>query len=78
MGVGRCRPTIFIDDFQVLGDGIGDINFIARTDRIAGVEIYNSPWQAPPQFLTTLGSCGTIAIWLQRVYRTPKAPGDRR
>ena len=76
VSVGRCSPEVYIDGWQLQRSDVGDIDLIARTDRIAGVEVYNSPSRTPAQFHSPTGSCGSVVIWLRRQYKPPKRPAD--
>ena len=59
---GQCRPSIWVDGMQLMGDD--SIDNIVRPSEIVGIEIYKSPGETPPQFAGTGGGgCGTIVVW---------------
>ena len=43
----QCEPLTFIDGVRLTR---ADFNTLVRPDRIAGVEVYTSPVQVPPEF----------------------------
>jgi hypothetical protein len=55
-----CLPLYFVDGIAVAST---DIDRIARPDRIAGLEVYSSPTQIPPEYNRRGSACGVIAMW---------------
>lgn len=64
---GFCRPDIWVDGTAVsygdMKDSTSDNLESVQVREIAGIEIYRGANQAPPQYNTALGACGTILIW---------------
>jgi hypothetical protein len=68
---GRCLPAIYIDNikFEVLD--AGDLDRWIVPEAIGGIEIYETPTEAPVQY-QTLNGCGVVVIWTR--IPPPKPP----
>ena len=66
---GECSPAVWIDGQMVHqgSSGPGDqgpafLDQLIQPDRVAGVEIYNSPSSVPVQY-NLFAACGVIVFW---------------
>ncbi len=60
---GNCVPTIYLDGTPLHAFSIGDLDTMVQPEYIAGIEIYSSAAEAPPQFVDFSTGCGSIVIW---------------
>lgn len=70
---GYCRPNFYIDGTKIDNDAALDLDMLVHPNAVAGIEIYTSPGDTPPEFQSGLSSCGAIAVWTQvpKTRRTP-------
>jgi hypothetical protein len=63
MGVGFCRPNVYIDGFRIEGGG-SDLDMLVQPTNVVGFEVYRSPMTAPAQYApTSANACGVILVW---------------
>lgn len=62
---GYCTPSLYLDGFPMHGMGIDDLDMLVPPDRVQGIEIYNSPTNAPAEFISPFAQCGAIVVWTQ-------------
>jgi len=62
IGVGRCRPAVFVDGMWMMGVGADEIDSFVSPDDIAGIEVYSSTF-VPGEFQPEFNGCGSIVIW---------------
>lgn len=60
LGVGRCPMRVYLDGVAIDGFVIDDL---VRPADVEGVEVYRSPYEAPPQYSTRSNTCGIVLIW---------------
>ena len=64
-----CPAAVFIDGARVLGEGRGAdqgivlIDELVPPDLVAGIELYRTGFDAPPQFQSLNGTCPVVVIW---------------
>jgi hypothetical protein len=62
---GMCEPDIYVDGMYMIGMSTNDLDMMVHPDQVAGVEVYTSPVEAPPDFQMGKNTCGVIAVWTQ-------------
>lgn len=61
---GGCVARTFIDGVRVAQDDGFSLDDVLTPDRIAGVEIYPRPLEAPPQYRDAMPpQCGVVLFW---------------
>jgi hypothetical protein len=65
-GGGRCQPNIYVDGAAYRNFSASDLDNMVHPDRIAGLEVYESALQAPPEFQDPFSNCGSIVVWTKR------------
>lgn len=71
---GQCVARTFIDGVRIAqADGVS-VDDLLTPDRIAGVEIYPRPLEAPPQYRDAIPpQCGVVLFWTKE----PQVDGER-
>jgi hypothetical protein len=64
----RCDAAVFLDGVRVLGhlpkgEGYVAIDDIVNPAQIAGIEVYRTGFDAPPQFQALTSGCAVVVIW---------------
>jgi hypothetical protein len=70
MGRFNCTPTIYINGLRMISERVDetqDLERWMRPDEVDGVEIYENPNQAPPQYQG--GDCTTVLFWKKTTIR---------
>lgn len=59
-----CTPTYYLDgkELQNIVES-QDLEFYVEADDLAGVEVYDSATDTPPQFRDPFSDCGSIVMW---------------
>ncbi|WP_420127796.1 carboxypeptidase regulatory-like domain-containing protein [Longimicrobium sp.] len=65
----RCVPTFVVDGHRSSGISLDEL--VGGPD-IAAMEVYDQPFEAPPEFLPAGNqlACGVIVVWTKRATRT--------
>ncbi|MDB4913944.1 MAG: TonB-dependent receptor plug [Gemmatimonadetes bacterium] len=63
---GACTPNVYVDGFPYRSFTASDLDNMVRPEAVAGIEIYDSPAQAPAQYSNPFSECGSIVIWTKR------------
>jgi hypothetical protein len=74
-----CMPDLFIDGVRHSGREVGrDIDQLIDPTRVAWIEVYTRPNEAPLQFAgTTTAGCGSIVVWNYSGARAPVRPRSK-
>ncbi|HXT15654.1 MAG TPA: carboxypeptidase regulatory-like domain-containing protein [Gemmatimonadaceae bacterium] len=57
-----CVPALFIDGRQIHALSVDELDDFVQPREVSGIELYVGA-NAPPQFQTPLGGCGSLVIW---------------
>jgi hypothetical protein len=60
-GPRECDPIVFVDGIRLVNT---DVDLFATPERIAGIEVYTSPTDAPAEYLVMNAQCGVILVWM--------------
>jgi hypothetical protein len=63
---GGCTPTVYVDGFSYRDFSASDLDNMVHPESVAGVEIYDTPGQAPPEYSDAFSNCGSIVVWTKR------------
>jgi hypothetical protein len=63
---GSCVPAMYIDGAPYRFFSASDLDNMVHPDRIAGIEVYDSPVQVPPEYSNPFSNCGSIVVWTKR------------
>lgn len=69
--LGYCSPAVYVDGTAVTGMTPDDLDMMVLPEAVAGMEVYTSAVDAPPQFQIAQNGCGVIVVWTQAT-RKPK------
>ena len=61
VGMSCSSPTVYVDGLRMDSDFTRDLDSYVPPQDVAGIEVYQSDGEAPPQYPG--GGCGVILIW---------------
>jgi hypothetical protein len=62
VGRGGCRPAVILDGSPIV-DGSKSLDLLVNPRDVLGIEVYQDPGTAPPQYTGIGGNCGVILVW---------------
>jgi hypothetical protein len=57
---------MYIDGAPYRFFSASDLDNMVHPDRIAGIEVYDSPVQVPAEYSNPFSNCGSIVVWTKR------------
>jgi hypothetical protein len=66
---GDCSPEVYVDGTYMTGMLAGELDTMVLPEAVAGMEVYTSPMEAPPQFQMGRNACGVIVVWTRPIPR---------
>ncbi len=72
---GRCAMNLFVDGTRQYLSGGMTIEDVVAGSEMAGMEVYASASEVPPEFIVSGSDCGAIVIWTKG-FLSEEAPPD--